>query len=195
MKIYNEGRITKKEMEAMPERIVELDVREDLKNKLEPFQKIMSAVKKLEKGDVFVLHSTIKPTPLMTIMKTKGYASEVEKKRDDHFITTFKKKKRSLLFWKKTEETAIRPPCPQQDELEINDQNLYYLDNRGLEPPQPMMRTLARLNSMSNGETLTIRNDRLPAFLIEELNQLGYKYTPKEMEDGSVEVTIVKIEG
>lgn len=179
----------------MSEKIVELDVREDLKNKLEPFQKIMSAVKSLDKGDVFVLHSTIKPTPLLTIMKTKGYANEVEKKADDHFITTFKKKKRNLLFWKKDQEAGERPPCPQQDSPIALDETLFYLDNRGLEPPQPMMRTLARLSSMKNGEVLTIRNDRLPAFLIEELNQLGYEYTPKEMEDGSVEVTIVKKEG
>lgn len=179
----------------MPGKVVELDVRDDLKNKLEPFQKIMSTVKSLEKEDIFILHSTIKPTPLLTIMKTKGYSNEVEKKGDDHFITTFKKKKRSLLFWKKDEDTPERPPCPQHDELNTSDEKLFYLDNRGLEPPQPMMRTLARLNSMKNSEVLTIRNDRLPAFLIEELNQLGYEYTPKEMEDGSVEVKIVKKEG
>lgn len=182
----------------MSKKIVELDVREDLKNKLEPFQKIMQAVKSLNKDELFVLHSTIKPSPLITIMKTKGYKSEVEKLEDDHFITTFEKKKRSLLFWKKDEELPERPPCPAQDDdiaekAEI--ENLYYLDNRGLEPPQPMVRTLARLNTLKFGEKLTIRNDRLPAFLIEELNQLGYEYSPTEMEDGSFEVIIVKKEG
>lgn len=176
----------------MAGKIVELDVREDLKNKLEPFQKIMGAVKSLEKGDILVLHSTIKPVPLLTMMKTKGYANEVEKKSDDHYVTTFKKKKSSLLFWKKDEELPERPPCAAQDSPVSIDENVFYLDNRGLEPPQPMIRTLARLTSMKNGEVLTIRNDRLPAFLIEELNQLGYNYTPTEMEDGSVEVKITK---
>lgn len=175
--------------------IIELDVREDLKNKLEPFQKIMSAVKKLEKGDVLVLHSTIKPIPLLTMMKTKGYANEVEKKSNDYYVTTFKKKKRGLLFWKKEEDGLERPPSPEQDSLAAIDKDVFYLDNRGLEPPQPMIRTLARLASMKNWEVLTIRNDRLPAFLIEELNQLGYNYTPTEMEDGSVEVEIEKKEG
>ncbi|RXI98284.1 DUF2249 domain-containing protein [Anaerobacillus alkaliphilus] len=175
-------------------KIVVLDVREDLKNKLEPFQKIMTTVKTLEKSDIFVLHSTIKPTPLMTLLKTRGYENLVEKRADDHFITTFKKKKRSLLFWKNKHENIDRPNCPQQDIPSVgqDDTNSYYLDNRGLEPPQPMVRTLARLTSMKNGEVLTIRNDRLPAFLIEELNQLGYEYKPIEMEDGSVEVVITK---
>ena len=30
------------------------------------------------------------------------------------------------------------------------------LDNRGLEPPQPMMRTLAALENLAENETLTI---------------------------------------
>lgn len=179
----------------MTEKIVELDVREDLKNKLEPFQKIMGAVKSLQSKDVFVLHSTMKPTPLLTMMKTKGYANEVEKKTNDHYVTTFKKKKRGLMFWKKEENASEQPARPALDSPVPSDDGIFYLDNRGLEPPQPMIRTLARLASMKNGEVLTIRNDRLPAFLIEELNQLGYNYTPTEMEDGSVEVEITKKEG
>lgn len=179
----------------MAEKIVELDVRDDLKNKLEPFQKIMSSVKNLQKGEIFVLHSTIKPAPLITLMKTKGWASEVEKRNEEHYVTTFKKKKRSLKFWKNDDEKEKRPSCPAQDDPIVTVGDVFYLDNRGLEPPQPMMRTLARLSSMKDGEVLTIRNDRLPAFLIEELNQLGYQYTPQEMEDGSVEVKIIKKEG
>lgn len=176
----------------MAGKVVELDVREDLKNKLEPFQKIMTTVENLQKEDTFVLHSTIKPTPLLTLMKTKGYENNVEEIASDHFITTFKNEKQSLFSWNKDKEQ--RPPCPVQDGPLVAD-DVFYLDNRGLEPPQPMIRTLARLSSMKNGEVLTIRNDRLPAFLIEELNQLGYEYKPKEMEDGTVEVTIVKKEG
>jgi hypothetical protein len=48
---------------------VELDVREDLKKKLEPFQKIMAAIQPLAQGDVFILHAPFKPVPLFPIMK------------------------------------------------------------------------------------------------------------------------------
>lgn len=174
----------------MAEKIVELDVRDDLKNKVEPFPKIMNAVERLEKGDIFILHSSIKPIPLINLMETKGYTSDVEKKDNEHYITTFKKKKNSLFFWQK--EKLERPSCPQQDGPT---EEIFYLDNRGLEPPQPMVRTLARLETMKDGEVLTIRNDRVPAFLIEELDQLGYDYTTKEMEDQTFEVTITKKEG
>lgn len=98
-------------------KIVELDVREDLKNKLEPFQKIMGTVKTLEKGDIFVLHSTIEPSPLLTMMKLKGFANEVEKKTDNHYVTTFRNKKTDLSARRKDEELPVRPSCPAQDSL------------------------------------------------------------------------------
>lgn len=66
------------------------------------------------------------------------------------------------------------------------------LDNRGLEPPQPMMRTLSALGEMNEGETLTIINDRRPMFLYEQLDELGYKYETSPNEDGSFTIKITK---
>ena len=66
------------------------------------------------------------------------------------------------------------------------------LDNRGLEPPQPMMRTLTALSKLQPGETLTIINDRRPMFLYEQLDELGYKYETTEREDGNFQITITK---
>lgn len=66
------------------------------------------------------------------------------------------------------------------------------LDNRGLEPPQPMMRTLTKLESMDAGEIITIINDRRPMFLYEELNELGYLHSTTTLEDGSFKITITK---
>lgn len=66
------------------------------------------------------------------------------------------------------------------------------LDNRGLEPPQPMMRTLAALEKLQAGETLQITNDRRPMFLYEQLDELGYKHSTEPNEDGSFTITITK---
>ncbi len=66
------------------------------------------------------------------------------------------------------------------------------LDNRGLEPPQPMMRTLEALETLEGGETLAIINDRRPMFLFAELDDLGYSYETEEQEDGSFKITITK---
>ncbi|WP_338472420.1 DUF2249 domain-containing protein [Niallia sp. XMNu-256] len=66
------------------------------------------------------------------------------------------------------------------------------LDNRGLEPPHPMMRTLKSLESMEKGEQLAIINDRRPMFLYEELDEMGYSHETEAQEDGSFKITITK---
>jgi tRNA 2-thiouridine synthesizing protein A len=67
-----------------------------------------------------------------------------------------------------------------------------FLDNRGLEPPQPMMRTLAALESLSKDETLTILNDRRPMFLYEQLEDLGFKQHTEPQDDGSFKIEIFR---
>ena len=76
----------------MEPKVVELDVREDLKNKLEPFQKIMDAIIGLNKDDTFILHAPFKPVPLFAVMKAKGFTNEVEEIEEKHWKITFVKK-------------------------------------------------------------------------------------------------------
>jgi hypothetical protein len=76
----------------MTNRIVELDVREDLKNKIEPFQKIITAVTDLKEDDIFVLHAPFKPVPLFAVMKAKGFIHEEEEVEKKHWKITFIKR-------------------------------------------------------------------------------------------------------
>ncbi|MCM3091250.1 MULTISPECIES: DUF2249 domain-containing protein [unclassified Cytobacillus] len=76
----------------MKNKVIELDVREDLKNKLEPFEKITLAIAKVDIDDVFILHAPFKPVPLFGVLKAKGFeykAEEIEKK---HWKVTFTKR-------------------------------------------------------------------------------------------------------
>ncbi|WP_066294495.1 DUF2249 domain-containing protein [Bacillus sp. FJAT-29937] len=66
------------------------------------------------------------------------------------------------------------------------------LDNRGLEPPKPMMRTLEALEGLKPGEKLSIINDRRPMFLYEQLEERGLKYETTPNEDGSFLIEITK---
>lgn len=66
------------------------------------------------------------------------------------------------------------------------------LDNRGLEPPQPMMRTLAALETIKEGESLIIINDRRPMFLYEQLEELGFQQKTEEQKDGSFKIEIFR---
>lgn len=169
--------------------IVELDVRPYLRKKLEPFQVIMDTVKNLNPEDTFVLHATFKPTPLLGVMKTKGFSNKTEKLDKDHWVVTFVHKSRKDAFAEEEKAKAVKKTAADPDA----GPQVYHLDNRGLEPPQPMIRTLAKLESSNPGDQVVIHNDRVPVFLIEELNSLGYTYDIEEQPDHSAIVTIHKV--
>lgn len=182
-------------MEQQIGRTVELDVRPHLRKKLEPFKVIMEAVQRLEKDDIFVLHATFKPTPLLGVMRTKGFVNKTEKLAADHWIVTFmSKKNKHLLEDMPGVETEEDPSSPSKTNNTSGDavRKTVELDNRGLEPPQPMVRTLSALDRSCPGDEVIIHNDRVPVFLIEELNQLGYPFTVDEQPDGSAKVKIQK---
>ena len=64
------------------------------------------------------------------------------------------------------------------------------LDNRGLEPPQPMMRILESLESLPDEATLLAINERAPMFLYPELEARGYRHQTTPHPDGSFHITI-----
>ena len=183
-------------MNQQKTRIVELDVRPHLTKKLEPFQLIMDTVKELDVGDIFVLHATFKPTPLLGVLKMKGFVNKVERKEKDHWVVSFVNKKYKHLL--DIEESSLGDElisaALSSDEGAIaREPKTISLDNRGLEPPQPMMRTLAALDRSRPGDQVNIHNDRVPVFLIEELNRLGCTFVVDEQPDGSAKVTIDKV--
>jgi uncharacterized protein (DUF2249 family) len=66
------------------------------------------------------------------------------------------------------------------------------IDNRGLEPPQPMLRILGLLDTLAPGERLEAHNDREPVMLLPRLHELGHRYDAAMQPDGSCRVTIWK---
>ncbi|MBC8081303.1 MAG: DUF2249 domain-containing protein [Gorillibacterium sp.] len=181
--------------------VIELDVRPYMQQKLEPFKVIMDTVKGLKKEDTFVLHAIIKPTPLFALMRTKGYVHKVEKLENDHWVTTFLHKSRKHELGALTDvhstlqDSQSLSESVQEEVLETVDRlpsQVHRLDNRGLEPPQPMVRTLKKLEEAQPGDEIIIHNDRVPMFLIEELNTLGYEYSVDEQPDGTAQIHIHK---
>jgi len=65
------------------------------------------------------------------------------------------------------------------------------LDNRGLSPPEPMMRILEALEQLAPDGVLVAKMDREPIFLFAELHDRGYRYTcdPDGSEGYLLEVT------
>src|SRR5690606_8328385 len=61
-----------------PDVIVEADVREDLRNGKEPFQRIMAAREQVPEGGALVIRATFEPAPLYRVMEKTGWAHHTE---------------------------------------------------------------------------------------------------------------------
>lgn len=64
------------------------------------------------------------------------------------------------------------------------------LDNRGLSPPEPMLRILAACESLQRGDSVEALMDRRPVFLFPELESRGLAYDCDPCGDGSFRVTV-----
>jgi len=65
-----------------------------------------------------------------------------------------------------------------------------FLDNRGLTPPEPMVRVLEAVELLGDDEVLEVFNDRRPMFLYPLLDERGLAYETEELPEGLVRVRI-----
>ncbi len=69
----------------------------------------------------------------------------------------------------------------------------HYQDNRGLVPPEPMARALILLSEIPIGHVAVVRNDRVPGFLLAQLELDNMPYVMETNSDGSTMVQILKV--
>ena len=67
---------------------------------------------------------------------------------------------------------------------------LIQLDNRGLSPPEPMVRILDILDRRSSGDILEALMDRRPMFLFPELEERGLPFSCEQNDDGGFTLRI-----
>jgi uncharacterized protein (DUF2249 family) len=172
------------------DRILDVDVREDLRNGHEPFARIMAARRELPWGQVLRLRSIFEPAPLYQVLAKQGFAHWTEQLADDDWRVWFY---RSVEFDLPTSDVTLPPenstvatqPVPDND-----DEDVLVLDVRGLEPPEPMVRTLAALETLPVGSTLVQLNVRTPRFLLPRLDDLGFEYEIREQGNDLVRLFV-----
>jgi uncharacterized protein (DUF2249 family) len=172
------------------DRIVDLDVREDLRNGREPFQRIMQARAELGPGQVLRLRALFEPRPLYRVMEAQGLSYWTEQLAEDDWRVWFYPSAGGEaagggLESAPTEASpAVHPSdAPDPDMMRI-------LDVRGLEPPEPMVRTLEAIEVLPPGHTLVQVNGRVPRFLLPELESRGFAYRIDESDPEAVRVLI-----
>ena len=182
-------------------RVVELDVRDDLRAGREPFSRILATVNALEDDQGLRLRTIFEPVPLFALLAKRGFLHESRRDAPDDW---------SAWFWRASARHDGGVQIPRLAALARDDTHVQiprlaplarddsgcaplarddgahaaaddergehevWLDVRGLEPPQPMLRTLAALETLPEGQVLVQINVRVPQLLLPVLAERGY---------------------
>ena len=150
--------------------VVELDVREDLRAGREPFRRILDAARRLGDDEVLRLRAIFEPAPLYAVLGRQGLEHYTERLADDDWIVWFHRAGAPA-------PPEVHPPVAHEH---AGDADLVVLDVRGLEPPEPMMRTFEALSELPRGKTLVQINVRVPQFMLPQLAERGFVYEIRE---------------
>ena len=168
---------------------VELDVRPLLRAGDEPFSRIMATVAALGAHEVLHLRATFEPLPLLAVMAKRGFLSETEEHAPDDWSAWFWRAGAAAASSPPTAETTGRSPAKSGDA-----ERTIELDVRGLEPPEPLMRTLAALETLPAGWSLRQINSRVPQLLFPLLAEQGFACDVDESHADRVLVRIWRAE-
>jgi uncharacterized protein (DUF2249 family) len=145
---------------------VDLDVRPVLRNGGEPFEEIMKTVNNLQPGQGLRLFETFKPTTLLHVLGSKVYTHKEKELADGEWEVEF------TPTGAAAQTAAV---SPQQDDTPWPEP-VQHMDNRDLDPPEPMEKILAATQAMAPGEVLCALLRREPLFLFPELAKRGHKW-------------------
>ncbi|MBS0529037.1 MAG: DUF2249 domain-containing protein [Proteobacteria bacterium] len=158
----------------MGQNYIDLDVRPILRNGGEPFSVIMAALARLEPAQGIRLYATFKPIPLFAVMAEKGFA---------HAETELEGGEWEVLFTPAgTQAPATNAGAQPTD---VWPDPVIRLDNRDLDPPEPMVRILGAAENLKPGETLSALLRREPVFLFPHLEKRGFRWLGGFTADGS----------
>ena len=174
--------------------VVEVDVRDDLREGREPLTRIMAAASALRESEVLHLRAIFHPVPLLTVLGKRGFASESQEHAPEDW---------SVWFWRESPEEA--PMSPRTREARVGssrasearvgtssatDDHTVWLDVRGLQPPEPLVRTLAALETLPAGHQLVQLNERVPQLLLPMLVERGFAC---ELDDSHADRVLLRI--
>ncbi|WP_187261884.1 DUF2249 domain-containing protein [Pontibacter beigongshangensis] len=173
-------------MPAQP--LVELDVREDIASGNDPFRKIMKAIEELDPKHTLLIINTFEPTPLLSILKKRGY---------NHFVQQKEEKLVYTYFWLQgevAEEPVVATGTASDFEFLLSrfGGNLRKIDVRHLEMPQPMVTILTELEQLPATEALYVKHRRVPQFLLPKLAERGFQIAIKEISPAETDLLIYR---
>jgi uncharacterized protein (DUF2249 family) len=163
---------------------MDVDVRPTLRAGGEPFGEIMAAVAKLPPGQGLRLLATFKPTPLLQVLGSKGFSHEAREIGGGDW---------EVLFTPGAAKGPAAPAAPTQTDEAKWPEPVRHLDNRELDPPEPMVRILAATEKLKPGQVLSALLCREPIFLFPELAKRGHSWRGAFETDGKTYKVLVRV--
>lgn len=182
-------RNNKKYIDMRKETIVELDVRPILEGGTDPFEAIMAKLKTMDESHTLKIINTFEPIPLLNILKKKGYAYETERPEEGVVHTYLEK------FDGEANEAGDDPKVTELDFDQAEKKftgKMTEVDVRDLEMPMPMVTILEEIEKVTEGHALYVHHKKLPQYLIPELEDRGYKWVSKEVDEANIKLIIFK---
>ncbi len=162
---------------------IDVDVRPVLKAGGEPFSQIMQAVDTLGPGQGIRLFAPFKPIPLFGVMASRGFSHDALELGDGEWQIEFSPLPDA------TGESAVGP-APERDA--VWPRPVLELDNRDLDPPEPMARVLLAVEAVRAGEVVLALLPREPMFLFPELTKRGHQWRGGFETDGTTYRILVR---
>lgn len=159
-----------------PVKPLTLDVRPVIAKGGSPCDLVDGAVAKLKPGQDFILLVPFEPVPLYSRLSRAGYTHHSEQTADGTWRIEFKSTGEIKQEAAPTKSRNERPPSENREVL---------VDNRGLEAPEPMVRTLEAAGKLGKDERLVMLSDRKPLHLFKELETRGFLFDCTEQPDHS----------
>lgn len=154
---------------------LDLDVRPILRAGGEPFGAIMSAVRELAPGQSLRLLAPFRPDPLFQVLARQGLANDARQVEGGDWEVLF-----SPVRAEDDTEMPVDPAVPVTWPEPIK-----HIDCSELEPPEPMVRVLAALETLAVGQVLFALLSREPLFLFPELTARGHAWYGQFDEAGT----------
>lgn len=166
----------------------QLDVRPYQQRGEEPFSAIMETIRRVPRGQVFVLRNTFEPAPLYGVLGQRGF---------EHWARQIGEHDWEIRFFnagspRDDQQPATAKSAPPPAENWDAPSATLTIDVSELVPPEPMVRILTALENLPAGATLLVHHVRRPMHLYPRLDELGYRHETRDLAPGRVEVLIEK---
>lgn len=165
-----------------------LDVRPILDADRDPLKIILEQLKRLAPGKVLKIINTFEPSPLIELLKRKGYESYSQTVHPDLNETYIYRRKKSQDIEGEPEVTLDE----WEAVLSRYQHQLVRIDVRQLPMPQPMITILEALESLPKGSALFVQHKKIPVFLLPELKDKGFAWSIQETDGEGVQLLIFR---